>query len=137
MERKMKTTTRQGAVALLALAAALAILAACVQAPVPQTGTGNATITYRFYGGFVMTTHAIQELVVTPDRATFTISAGDGTVTEKYEKPITKEQFAALIGVFADNRFESFGDRYDEGQNYVTDVGFTDITLAANGRSKT
>lgn len=133
----MKTTTRQGAVALLVLAAALAILAACVQAPAPGTGSGNATITYRFYGGFVMPTHAIQELVVTPDRATFTISGSDGTVTEKYEKAITKEQFDALVAVFADNRFESFGDRYDEGQNYVTDVGFTDITLAANGRSKT
>jgi len=39
--------------------------------------------------------------------------------------------------VFADNNFASFGDRYDEGQKYLTDVGFTDVTFAANGRTKT
>ena len=39
--------------------------------------------------------------------------------------------------VFTDNNFASYGDRYDEGQNYVADVGFTDITFTANGKTKT
>jgi len=41
------------------------------------------------------------------------------------------------VKVFSDNNFASYGDRYDEGQNHVTDVGFTDITFAANGKTKT
>ena len=84
-----------------------------------------------------MPTYAIQELVVTKDNATWTITAADGNITERFEKNLTKEQFNAIVKVFTDNNFASFGDRYDEGQNYVTDVGFTDITFAANGKTKT
>ena len=111
--------------------------AACVQAPVQEPVSGNTVITYRFSGGFVMQTHAIQELVVTKDKATWTIMAADGNITERSEKALTKEQFDSIVKVFSDNNFESFGARYDEGQNYVTDVGFTDITFAASGKSKT
>lgn len=50
---------------------------------------------------------------------------------------MTKEQFSAIVKVFFDNNFNSYGDRYDEGQNYVTDVGFTDITYTAKGKTKT
>jgi hypothetical protein len=126
----MKKTGILGIVALLILMAAIA---ACVQAP----DYSDAVIKYKFYGGFVMPTHAVQELVVTQDKATLTITASDGSITERYEKPLTKEQFNAIVKVFTDNNFASYGDRYDEGQNYVTDVGFTDITFTANGKSKT
>ena len=114
---------------------AVAMIAACIQVQEPDTT--NAVITYKFYGGFVMPTYAIQELVVTKDNATFTIIATDGNITERFEKNLTKEQFNAIVKVFTDNNFASFGDLYDEGQNHVTDVGFTDITFAANGKTKT
>ena len=126
----MKNTQIFGIIALLVITAALA---ACVQQP----DYSGAEIRYRFYGGFVMPTHAIQELVVTQDKATLTVYASDGNITERFEKPLTKEQFNAIVKVFPDNNFDSYGDRYDEGQNYVTDVGFTDITFIANGKTKT
>jgi len=122
-----------GIFALLLITAAM--IAACMQVEEPDSG--NAVITYRFYGGFVMQTHAIQELVVTKDNATLTITAADGTITERFEKNLTREQFNAIVKVFFDNNFASYGDRYDEGQKYITDVGFTDITFAANGKTKT
>ena len=111
------------------------MIAACMQVQEPDYS--NAVITYRFYGGFVMSTYAIQELVVTKDKSTLTITAADGNITERFEKNLTKEQFNAIVKVFFDNNFASYADRYDEGQNHVTDVGFTDITFAANGKSKT
>jgi len=114
---------------------AVAMIAACMQVQEPENS--NAVITYKFYGGFVMPEYAIQELVVTKDTATWTIKAADGNITERFEKNLTKEQFNAIVKVFMDNNFASFGDRYDEGQNYVTDVGFTDITFSANGKTKT
>jgi hypothetical protein len=122
-----------GLLALLLIAAA--IVAACMQVQEPDNT--NAVITYKFYGGFVMPTYAVQELVVTKDNATFTVMAADGTITERFEKNLTKEQYNAIIRVFTSNNFASFGDRYDEGQKYVTDVGFTDITFAENGKTKT
>jgi hypothetical protein len=118
-----------------ALLIAVAMIAACTQVQPPDNS--NAVITYKFYGGFVAPAYAVQELVVTKDRATFTVLAADGNVTEKFEKNLTRDQFDAIVKVFTDNNFASFGDRYDEGQNHVTDVGFTDITFAANGKSKT
>ena len=129
----MKKTEIMGIFALLLIAAAM--IAACTQ--VQQPDTSNAVITYKFYGGFVMPTYAIQELVVTKDKATLTIMAADGNITERFEKNLTREQYNAIVKVFFDNNFASYGDRYDEGQKYVTDVGFTDITFAANGRTKT
>jgi len=130
----MKIPDILGIFALLVLAA---VTAACVQSPVQEPDNSDAVITYRFYGGFVMQTHAVQELVVTKDKATLTITAADGNITERFDKALTKEQYSALVKVFFDNNFESYGDRYDEGQNYVTDVGFTDITFTANGKTKT
>jgi len=124
---------KTGIIGIFALLIIMAAMAACVQEP----DYSDAVIKYRFYGGFVMQTHAIQELVVTQDKATLTITAADGNITERFEKALTKEQFNAIVKVFPDNNFDSFGDRYDEGQNYVTDVGFTDITFIANGKSKT
>ncbi len=129
-DKKMKRTGIMGIVVLLIITAAIT---ACVQAP----DYSNAEIKYRLYGGFVMQTYAVQELVVTQDRATFTITAADGSITKQFEKPLTKEQFSAIVKVFTDNNFDSFGDRYDEGQNHVTDVGFSDITFTANGKTKT
>ena len=114
---------------------AVVMIAACSQVQEPDSG--NAVITYRSYGGFVTPTYAIQELVVTKDTSTFTITAADGNITEKFEKNLTREQFNAIVKVFIDNNFASYGDRYDEGRNHVTDVGFTDITFAANGKTKT
>jgi hypothetical protein len=110
-----------------------AIFSACVQTP----DNNSTVITYKLYGGFVMQTYAIQLLSVTQDRATFTIIAADGNITKKFEKPLSKEQFNAIVKVFSDNNFSSFGNRYDEGQNHVTDVGFADITYAADGKTKT
>ena len=118
-----------------ALLIAVAMIAACMQVQEPDNS--NAVITYKFYGGFVMPEYAIQELVVTKDTATWTIKAADGNITERFEKNLKKEQFNSIVKVFMDNNFASFGDRYDEGQNYVTDVGFTDITFSANGKTKT
>jgi len=112
-----------------------AIVAACMQVQEPDNT--NAVITYKFYGGFVMPAYAVQELVVTKDNATFTVMAADGNITERFEKNLTKEQYNAIFRVFTDNNFASFGNRYNEGQKYVTDVGFTDITFAANGKTKT
>jgi hypothetical protein len=129
----MKKPDLIGMLVLLLIAAA--IIAACTQ--IPEPGSGNAVITFKFYGGFVMPTHAIQELVVTKDTATFTIMAADGNITEKFEKNLTREQYDGIVKVFFDNNFASFGDRYEEGRNYVTDVGYTDITFAANGKTKT
>ncbi|MGB9176905.1 MAG: hypothetical protein WCB46_09250 [Methanoregula sp.] len=131
----MKKTEILGIVALLLI---MASIAACVQAPGPAQGpAGDTVIQYKSYGGFIMPAYAIQELVVTNDRATFTISSADGNSTERYEKALNKEQFNAIVKVFSDNSFDSYGDRYDEGQNHVTDVGFTDITFTANNRTKT
>jgi hypothetical protein len=129
----MKNTEIIGIFAVLLITAAM--IAACIQAQEPDTA--NAVITERFYGGLVMQTHAIQELVVTKDNATLTITAADGTITERYEKNLTSEQFNAIVRVFTDNNFGSYNDRYDEGRNYVTDVGYTDITFAVDGESKT
>ncbi len=129
----MKKTEILGIFAMLLIA--VAMIAACMQVQEPDSS--NAVITYRFYGGFVMPTYAIQELVVTKDYATWTITGSDGNITERFKKNLTKEQFDGIVKVFVDNNFASYGDRYDEGQNYVTDVGFTDITFAANGKSKT
>ncbi len=84
-----------------------------------------------------MPTHAIQELVVTKNLSTLTVYSSDGNITERFEKNLTSEQFNSIVKVFTDNNFASYGDRYDEGQNYVTDVGFTDITFTVNGKSKT
>jgi len=114
---------------------AVVMIAACSQVQEPDSG--NAVITYRSYGGFVMPTYAIQELVVTKDNATMSIIAADGNITKRYQKNLTKEQYNAIVRVFSDNNFASFGDRYDEGRNHVTDVGFTDITFTANGKTKT
>jgi len=75
--------------------------------------------------------------VVTKDNATMSIIAADGNITKRYQKNLTKEQYNAIVRVFSDNNFASFGDRYDEGRNHVTDVGFTDITFTANGKTKT
>ena len=122
-------------VVFIVLLIAVAMIAACMQAQEPDSA--NAMITYRFYGGFVMPSYAIQELVVTQDFATWTITGRDGNITERFKKNLTKEQFDGIVKVFVDNNFASFGDRYDEGQNHVTDVGFTDITFAANGKTKT
>jgi len=114
---------------------AVAMIAACTQVSEPDNS--NAVITYKFYGGFVMQTYATQELVVTKDTATWSIMAADGNLTGRFEKNLTREQYDAIVKVFTDNNFASNGDRYDEGQNHVTDVGFTDITFAANGKTKT
>ena len=131
----MKKTEITGICALLLITTAIA---ACVQAPGPGQGmAGDTVIKYKSYGGFIMPAYAIQELVVTKDRATFTISSADGNITERFEKALTKEQFDSIVKVFSDNNFDSFKDRYDEGQNHVTDVGFTDITFTANGKTKT
>jgi hypothetical protein len=131
----MKKTEIMGIVALLLIMAAIA---ACVQAPGPAQGpAGDTVIKFKSYGGFIMPAYAIQELVVTKDRATFTISSADGNITERFDKALTNEQFNAIVKVFFDNNFDTSGDRYDEGQNYVTDVGFTDITFTANGKTKT
>jgi len=129
----MKKTEIMGIFAVLLIA--VAMIAACMQVQEPDNG--NAVITYKFYGGFIMPAYAIQELVVTKDTATWTIKAADGNITERFEKNLTKEQFNAIVKVFTDNNFASYGDRYDEGQNHVTDVGFTDITFSANGKTKT
>jgi hypothetical protein len=129
----MKITEITGIFVLLLVAVAL--IAACTQVQEPDSG--NSVMTYRFYGGFVMPAYAIQELVVTKDNATMTIIAADGTITKRYQKNLTKEQYNGIVKVFSDNNFASFGDRYDEGRNHVTDVGFTDITFTANGKTKT
>jgi len=117
------------------LLVATALTAACTQAPAP--GPGNAVITYRLYGGFVMPEYAIQELVVTKDVARFTIQSSDGNITARSEKNLTPEQYNGIVRVFIDNNFASYDDRYVEGQNYITDVGFADITFAEKGKSKT
>jgi hypothetical protein len=131
----MIKTSIPGIVALLFI---LAVTAACVQTPVsPVPDTSRDEIHYKLYGGFVAPPYAVQELVVTQDKATFTIMSADGNVTEKFEKPLTNDQFDAIVKVFTDNNFTSYGDRYDEGQNHVTDVGFADITLIEGNRNKT
>jgi hypothetical protein len=129
----MKNTEIPGIFVVLLIA--VVMIAACTQVQEPDSS--NIVIKYKFYGGFVMPTYAIQELVVTKDTSTFTITAADGTITERFEKNLTPEQFNAIVRVFSDNNFASYGDRYDEGQNHVTDVGFTDITFIANGKTKT
>jgi hypothetical protein len=129
----MKKTKIIGIFAVLLIISMM--IAACTNVREPDNT--NAVITYKFYGGFVMPAYAVQELVVTKDNATFTVMAADGSITERFEKNLTKEQYNGIIKVFTGNNFTSFGDRYDEGQKYVTDVGFTDITFAANGKTKT
>ncbi len=119
----------------IVLLIAVVMIAACTQ--VPEPGPDNIVIKYKSYGGFVMPTYAIQELVVTKDTSILTVYSADGTITERFEKNLTPEQFNGIVKVFTDNNFASYGDRYDEGQNHVTDVGFTDITFAANGKTKT
>jgi hypothetical protein len=111
----------------------LTTIAACVQEPDPST----TIIKYRFYGGHVIESHAIQELVVSHEKATLTITAADGNITGRFEKALTKEQVNAIKKVFLDNNFDVYGDRYDEGLNYVADVECTDITFTANGKTKT
>jgi hypothetical protein len=135
---------RAGIVVLLFL---LAVTAACVQTPVTQTpaqtpatpapDTGRTEVHYKLYGGFVMPSYAIQELVVTPDKATFTIMSADGNVTEKFGKPLTRDQFTAIVKVFTDNNFTLLGDRYEEGRNHIADVGFSDITFTRGSLNKT
>jgi len=131
----MEKTKLIGIIALLLI---MAVTAACVQAPAVQTpASGSPEIHYKLYGGFVRPEYSVQELVVTQDRATFTISAQDGNITERFEKALTKEQFNAVVKVFSDNNFSSYGDRYEEGQTHISDVGFADITFTADNRTKT
>jgi len=123
---------------IIAVVFLLAVIAACVQThPAPGPDTSRDTIHYRLYGGFVAPAYAVQELVVTPDKATLTVTSRDGNITEQFEKNLTKDQFNAIVTVFVENNFSSYGDRYDEGQNHVTDVGFADITFTEANRSKT
>jgi hypothetical protein len=129
----MKKTGITGIFVVLLIA--VVIIAACTQ--VQEPASDNFVIKYRFYGGFVMPTHAIQDLVVTKDTSTLTVYSSDGNITEQFKKNLTSEQFNSIVKVFIDNNFASYGDRYDEGQKYVTDVGFTDITFSVNGKSKT
>jgi hypothetical protein len=129
----MKKTGITGIFVVLLIA--VVMIAACTQ--VQEPASDNIVIKYRFYGGFVMPTHAIQELVVTKDTSTLTVYSSDGNITEQFKKNLTPEQFNSIVKVFLDNNFASYGDRYDEGQKYVTDVGFTDITFTANGKTKT
>ena len=129
----MKKTGITGIFVVLLIA--VVMIAACTQ--VQEPGPDNIVIKYKFYGGFVMPTHAIQELVVTKDTSTLTVYSSDGNITEQFKKNLTSEQFNSIVKVFIDNNFASYGDRYDEGQKYVTDVGFTDITFTANGKTKT
>jgi len=119
-----------GTVVLLVLMAAFA---ACTEQQPVENG---AVITYTLYGGFVMPAYAVQELVVTEHMATFTIRSSDGAVTREYRRNLTKEQYDAIVQVFADNNFTAFGDRYVEGESHVTDVGYADINFTANGKSK-
>lgn len=131
----MKKINLFGIAALLLI---MVVTAACVQAPaVPGPASGSPEINYTLYGGFVRPEYSVQELVVTQDRATFTISAPDGTITERFEKAITREQFNAIVNVFSASNFSSYGDRYDEGQTHVSDVGFSDITFTGDNRTKT
>ena len=68
-----------GIVALLFI---LAVTAACVQTPVtPGPDQSRDEIHYKLYGGFVAPPYAVQELVVTQDKATFTIMSADGNIT--------------------------------------------------------
>ena len=129
----MKKTGITGIFVVLLIAVVL--IAACTQEQEP--GPDTIVIKYKFYGGFVMPTHAIQELVVTKDTSTLTVYSSDGNITERFEKNLTPEQFNSIVKVFIDNNFASYEDRYDEGQNYVTDVGFTDITFSVSGKAKT
>lgn len=122
-----------GLCGLLVLLIAVTAFAACMQQEPADKG---AVITYTLYGGFVMPTYAIQELVVTDHAATFTIRSGDGTITKQYKKNITGSQYNAIVNVFLDNNFASYGDRYVEGEKYVTDVGYADINFTANGKTK-
>jgi hypothetical protein len=116
----------------------LALTAACVQTPVTQgPDAGSPVIKYRSYEGFTAPAYAEQELVVTEQNTTLTVTARDGTITEQFRKPLTKDQFNAIVKVFTDNNFDVYGDRYDEGQNHVTDVGFADITFSLGNRTKT
>jgi len=131
----MMKTPVPGIVALLFI---LAATAACMQTPAtPQPETGGTEIHYTLYGGFVMPSYAVQQLIVSPERTTFTVMSSDGNVTEKFAKPLTKDQYDTLVKVFFDNNFSAYGDRYDEGQSHVTDVGWADITVLGNGRNKT
>jgi hypothetical protein len=125
-----------GTIALLFL---LTVTAACVQAPATPSmpDFSRIEIHYTLYGGFVAPPYAVQELVVTRDKATFTIMSRDGNVTERHEKPLTRAQFASIVKVFTDNNFTSYGDRYVEGQNHITDVGFSDITFIQGSLNKT
>jgi hypothetical protein len=131
----MKKPTLTGIMALLFI---LAVSAACMQTPnIPVPAKNTTEIHYTTYGGFIMPAYAVQQLIVTPDRATFTIMSREGTITERYEKNLTKEQYTAIVNVFAENNFSSHADRYEEGQNHISDVGWTDISLIEGTRNKT
>jgi hypothetical protein len=130
----MKKTKLIGIVALLFI---MVMAAACVQAPAMNQTSGSPVIHYKLYGGFVRPEYSVQELVVVQDRATFTISAPDGNITERFEKALTREQFNAIVNVFYANNFSSYGDRYEEGQTHISDVGFADITFTADNLNKT
>jgi hypothetical protein len=52
----------------------LAVTAAWVQTP-PAPATGTGEIYYTLYGRFIMPAHAVRQLVLTPDTATFTMNA--------------------------------------------------------------
>jgi hypothetical protein len=125
----------------IGIAALLLIIiatAACVQAPATQgPASGNPEIHYKLYGGFVRPEYSVQKLVVVQDRATFTISGVDGNITQRFEKALTREQFNAIVTVFSANNFSSYGDRYEEGQTHISDVGFADISFTADNRTKT
>ena len=89
----MKKPEILGIFALLLIA--VAMIAACTQVQEPDNS--NAVITYKFYGGFVTPAYAIQELVVTKDNATLTISAADGNITERFrEEPDTRSSSTRL-----------------------------------------
>ena len=88
----MKKTGITGIFVVLLIA--VVMIAACTQ--VQEPGPDNIVIKYRFYGGFVMPTHAIQELVVTKDTSTLTVYSSDGNITEQFKKNLTRSNSTVL-----------------------------------------
>ena len=113
-------------------------LTGCTTGNMDYTERTDVVMTYKTYGGFVMISHAIQELRVEHGEATFTVSYPNGTINYKVTKKISEEQYAQLIKTFYDNDFLSMDNKYTTPSNvHIVDAGIGEISLSAAGINKT
>jgi len=97
----------------------------------------NPVFTLETIGGFVSPDMAHQIITIDSAKTTYTVYNINGSVTFKFEKPISKESYDILSKIFADNDFKNFKDNYTLPDGItVMDAGNAIITLTEGNYEK-